>query len=74
MDSGMRYIEVDSDILRAVGYDHQRKILEIEFRNGHIYQYTDVPEREYQSLIIAMSKGKYFLQKIDGQYRFVRVR
>ena len=66
--------QVNSSILRSVGYDRETMILEIEFTNGSLYQYYDVPRREYESLIIAISKGRYFQQKIDGRYRFNRVR
>ena len=69
----MKRINVDSDILRAVGYDRETETLEIEFNRGSIYQYLGVPEREYESLIIAISKGRYFQERIDGHYRFIRI-
>jgi hypothetical protein len=64
---------VDSDILRAVGYDRDTETLELEFVRGTIYRYFNVPPHVYESLMIAMSKGRYFQTQIEGQYRFVRV-
>jgi hypothetical protein len=74
MDGPVERIKVTSDLLREVGYDRETETLEIEFISGKIYRYHGVPDHEYETLIIAMSKGRYFQQKIDGQYRFDRVR
>jgi hypothetical protein len=59
---------VTSSNLRAVGYDPQTQILEIEFKTGGIYQYTAVPESVYTGLVNAGSKGSYFHANIKGQY------
>jgi len=44
----------------SVGYDFETRVLEIEFIDGAIYQYFDVPEEIYQGLLNAESKGRYF--------------
>lgn len=46
--------------IKSVGYGQTSIILGIEFDNGHIYQYFDVPSRLYLSLIEAASNGEYF--------------
>ena len=38
---------VSSSNLRSIGYDHSSSTLEVEFNNGSIYQYFDVPENVY---------------------------
>ncbi len=64
---------VQSSNLKSVGYDSDTKILEIEFHDGGIYQYFDVPEDIHQGLISALSKGKYHHEFIKKVYRFQKI-
>ncbi|MER6369465.1 KTSC domain-containing protein [Streptomyces mirabilis] len=48
-----------SSNLASVGYEPNSATLEIQFRNGSIYQYADVPESVYNGLLNAASKGRY---------------
>jgi hypothetical protein len=59
---------VKSSNLTSVGYESRNQILEIEFNDGSIYQYSNVPQNEYQGLISAASHGKYFHAHIKGHY------
>jgi len=52
-------IPVESSNLEAVGYDPNNGLLEIEFKNGRVYEYYEVPEYIYDELMSAESKGKY---------------
>jgi hypothetical protein len=63
---------VQSSNLLSIGYDANSKILEIEFRNGTIYQYFDVQEAIYLALMNATSQGKFFHQFVKDRYRFKR--
>lgn len=66
---------VSSSNLAAIGYDPQTKTLEIEFLNGGLYQYINVPESIYNGLMAASSHGSYFDQYIKkGGYRFRKLR
>jgi len=47
--------------------------LEIEFRNGHVYQYAGVPELEYMALIGAGSVGRYFNRHIKDVFEEERI-
>ena len=60
----MNRIPVSSSNLRSVGYDASQYTLEIEFHNGSIYQYFNVPQVVYQGLLAASSHGQYFDQHI----------
>lgn len=62
-----------SSNLASVGYDRSLSILEIEFRNGHVYQYFVVPKEVYEALISAQSPGSYFVKYVSGRYRYRRV-
>lgn len=65
---------VSSSNLRAVGYDHDSSVLEVEFHNGYIYQYRGVPSFVYSSLMNASSKGQYFNGFIRDRYPYRKVR
>jgi uncharacterized protein len=64
---------VTSSAIASVGYDAGRAILEVEWRNGHVYQYFDVPEHEHTALLEAPSLGTYLNDNIKGTYRYVRL-
>lgn len=49
-------------------------MLEIEFVNGAIYRYLDVPPVLYRDLMSAESKAQFYDLNIKGHYRSVRVR
>lgn len=70
----MERIPVQSSNLASVGYDPQNSILEIEFNNGSIYQYTGVPQEVYEGLMNADSKGSYFHYNIKkAGYCYTRI-
>ncbi|MFA7155005.1 MAG: KTSC domain-containing protein [Proteiniphilum sp.] len=64
---------VTSSHLRSVGYDSASRILEAEFTDGSIYQYTGVPAAVYQELMAASSHGTYFARYIRKQYPYKRI-
>lgn len=64
----MKRDKVDSSVLESIGYDREKSVLEVEFVDGAIYQYTGVPRREYIGLIDSGSRGKYFLRYIKDMY------
>lgn len=61
-------ITVGSRMLHAVGYDPQKQVLEAIFYSGKIYCYEGVPQKIYQDLMIADSKGQYMRSKIIDSY------
>ncbi|QZZ96105.1 KTSC domain-containing protein [Klebsiella pneumoniae] len=65
---------VSSNIRSVVGYDANDSILEIEFNNGAIYQYFDIPENIYSDLISSDSIGGYLARHIKGYFRYSRFR
>ena len=65
---------VSSSSIRSIGYDPDTKILEIELRNGGIYQYFRVPADEHASLVSAASIGRYYSKIIKPAYKFRRVK
>ena len=65
---------VQSSVLAAVGYDAERRLLEIEFRSGAIYRYLEVPEEIHKRLLAAESKGHFFGAAIRDKFRNERVK
>jgi hypothetical protein len=53
-----------------VGYNDQSSVLEIEFWNGAIYQFFDVPKVVHESLMAAPSKGQFFDTWIKPRFAF----
>lgn len=64
---------VSSSNLASIGYDTDNEILEIEFNDGGIYRYFDVPQIEYDNLMGASSHGVYFAANIRDRYHFKKV-
>lgn len=69
----MKRVAVVSSNLREVGYDPASSTLEVQFIDGRVYQYFDVPERVYRELLAASSVGQFFHREIRGEYRYARV-
>jgi KTSC domain len=63
---------VRSRSLTSAGYDERSRTLEVEFTNGSIYQYLDVPVGVYHELLAAESLGRYLNEHIRNRYRYLR--
>lgn len=63
-----------SFIKKVHNYNPATQTFEIEFSNGSIYKYQDVPADLYQGLITAPSQGQYFNEHIKEKYAFDQVR
>jgi hypothetical protein len=64
---------ISSSTVVSIGYDSQTETLEIEFRNGGIYQYYNVPQTIYQQLMESGSKGQFHHAYIRNAYPYSRV-
>lgn len=70
----MKRSTVNSSNVLSVGYDTTTSTMEVEFKNGDIYQYYEVPEGIYQNLINAASVGKYLDQNVKKRgYRYKEI-
>jgi hypothetical protein len=67
----IEHVHVDSSNISSIGYDSQRKVLEVRFHNGLTYQYFDVPTYLHQELMNASSHGKFLHRYIiNGGYAY----
>lgn len=64
---------VVSSNVASVGYDVESETLEVEFRSGDVYQYSGVPESEYNGLMASGSVGAYLNARIKNAYSYTRV-
>lgn len=69
----MQRTPVRSSNIRSVGYDGARGLLEIEFQDGHVYQYSGLTESTFSALMRSWSKGTYFHDFIKQHYGYRRV-
>lgn len=65
---------VESQIIHSVGYEKATGLLEVQFRNGWVYRYDDVPEAVHSELMKAPSHGRYLKRHIVDDYVTHRIR
>ena len=62
----------ESSNIARFRYETETLTFEIEFKDGSIYQYFDVPEPVHDAFCQAASKGKFLHQNLRGVYRYAR--
>ena len=67
------YTAFDSSNVVRISYDVSTSTLEVEFHNGSVYQYYDIPEHLWDAFKQADSKGQFLHQNVKGQYRYSKV-
>jgi hypothetical protein len=65
---------VESSAIDTIGYSRHLHALEIEFHDGLIYRYEEVPTRVYHGLVSSESKARFYNKNIRGKYHCVRVK
>lgn len=65
-------VPIESEVIRAARYEPSRRVLEIVFKNGRAYHFVNVPPEEFENLMNANSKGRYFLRNIRNTYPYWR--
>ena len=66
----MQRISTESTALIAIGYEDITQRLQIEFQDGRIYEYSDVPAVVHRALLSSASKGRFFNNRIRGHFCF----
>ena len=62
-----------STSLKSAGYDADNKTIEVEFVEGGIYRYFDVPKEIYEALLKAESKGRFYVAEIRDKYMYEKI-
>lgn len=63
---------VSSKNIKSIGYENY--LLEVEFLDGSVYHYYDVPENIYRSLMSAKSHGEFLAAHIKGRFRYKKIK
>ena len=69
----MKRLPVKSSNIAAIGYDSASKTLEVEFKTGAAYSYSNVPASIARNLRKAQSIGGYFSAKVKNQFESKRL-
>ena len=72
-DNEMKREKVKSSNLASVGYDAASMHLDVEFANGGLYRYFEVPAEKYRKMIAAELPGKYFASEIKNAYKAEKI-
>jgi len=66
-------VQISSSNLKSAKYNTEEKNLLVEFNNGSIYEYEEVPWETFVKLRMAESQGKYFNSSISKTYKYKRL-
>lgn len=69
----MQRLPVSSSNIASIGYDAQSETLEVEFLDGSVYQYFNVPAGTYEGLMAASSHGSYLSSHVKGTYQYQKL-
>jgi len=61
----------DSVAIEGYGYDAARRTLEVQFKSGQTYTYFNVPERVFDAMQDAPSKGHFVTDHLKGKFEFL---
>jgi hypothetical protein len=64
---------IESSTIASAGYESSSLTLEVEFKNGSLYQYYDVPQSTYDEFTASASKGSYLNNVIKKQFRCAKL-
>ena len=73
----MALIEVRSSQISGIGYDALSKKMQIQFKTGSIYEYSNVDKKTFENFLNSESKGKFFASEIKNdvdKYLFEKIR
>ena len=73
MSRSVQRIPVASSSLASVGFSPEHDVLQIEFRNGLVYEYFGVPQGLHEQLLAADSKGAFLNRFVRNRFPFRRV-
>ncbi|HEY4157311.1 MAG TPA: KTSC domain-containing protein [Polyangiaceae bacterium] len=59
---------VASTSIASVGYDARTFTLELEYKNGRVYRYAQVPAAAYRLLLQAPSIGEFVNRQIKSRF------
>jgi hypothetical protein len=62
-----------STVVKSFEYHADTSTLRVIYQSGNVYDYKNVPEREYKMMRAAASKGRYLNKHIKTKYEFEQI-
>jgi len=69
----MQRLAFESEAVASAGYDSEARSMEVEFRTGRIYRYSEVPPGVFEWLLRTKSKGSFVTNMVKDRFEFVEV-
>lgn len=73
VESEVSMLPVRSTMANALGYDPKQHRLQIEFKNGAVYQFEGVDRETWEDMKESDSPGGFFNREIKGNYLSRRI-
>jgi KTSC domain len=70
----MELIPVVSRSIRSVGYEEGRHVLYVQFIDGEVYEYFNVPVGDFVDLLHASSIGWFVNKRIKPYYDYRKLK
>lgn len=70
----MQRLAFDSEAVASAGYDSDSRLMEVEFRTGRIYRYSEVPPGVFEWLLRTKSKGSFVTNMVRDKFEFIEVK
>lgn len=64
---------VESSYIASVGYDAERSIVAVEFKDGSVWHYAGVSAALWEALLDSESKGRFFGAQIRGRFEALKM-
>lgn len=62
---------VSSSNVACIGFENG--VLRVQFHNGYVYEYYNVPESVYKDFLHAPSKGQFVHYRLKNFYNYRRI-
>ena len=66
--------KVSSGTIRSIGFDERSRVLEVEFSDGKVVQYSGVSAEVHRRLVNAPSIVSYFRDNIEESFTAKRIK
>ncbi len=63
-----------SSVVAAIRYDASLSKLRVVYVSGSIYDYKEVPEKVYNQMKKASSKGEFLNKEVKPNYEFEKIK
>ena len=67
------FTATNSSHVQKVEYNDDCKSLRVEYQNGRVYNFSNVPADVYEELVLAPSVGKFLNEFVYENYDYTRV-